>query len=165
VVRATEASAVDCCKGPEPLRCSCRSPLRTAARSGFTRCSRVVPSPGCPLLFLPLVYPTGSGQSLARQTELIRWGANSAKLFSMENFKNRLAAILPPPSLARSTLGVWGVPDSCGGRGSRRRPCGAAWEGCIPCNNFAYPATRTLQRVPCNAYPATAIPQSTCPLW
>jgi hypothetical protein len=101
------------------------------------------------LLFLcPLVYPPGCSQRLARQLELIRWAANSAKLFSMGNFKNRLAAIQttsvvallpiedpgppPPPQVPRM------APGSGGGRGFTRR---TLYLACVPCTFFAYPAT------------------------
>lgn len=105
------------------------------------------------LLFLcPLIYPPGCSQRLARQLELIRWAANSAKLFSMGNFKNRLAAIqttsvvalLPiedprPPSVPRM------APGSGGGRGFARRTlylaCVPSNDSCVPCTFFAYPAT------------------------
>jgi hypothetical protein len=43
--------------------------------------------------------------------ELIRWGANSAKLFSMGNFKNRLAAIQTTSLVARSQTEAPNAPD------------------------------------------------------
>lgn len=66
------------------------------------------PTAFAPLAFFslfPLVYPGGSSQRSARQRELIRWGANSEKLFCMGFSKNRLAATFGPRSVARIAPG------------------------------------------------------------
>jgi hypothetical protein len=114
------------------------------------------------LLFLcPLVYPPGCSQRLARQLELIRWAANSAKLFSMGNFKNRLAAIqttslvalLPiedpgPPPVPRM------APGSGGGRGFARR---TLYLACVPCSDSCVPVPFSAYPVPFLAYPAAIV--------
>lgn len=81
------------------------NPLKVAPVQRFHPLEVCNLSLGCPqILFFPLVYPPGSGQRLARQTELIRWGPNSAKLFCMRKFKNRLAAKADPWPAARPKM-------------------------------------------------------------
>jgi len=130
-----------------PLAVDCRRPLRPPQLQWFYPlyyCAVLLLQP-LSLFFSPLVYPQGLGLWAARQTELIRWGANSAKLFSMGKFKNRLAAILAPSSLARSRRArpraYRGLRGPWAPRGGQGRPVKIPTSAWVPCTWAWLPCT------------------------
>jgi hypothetical protein len=162
VVRATEASAVDCCKGPEPLRCSCRSPLGPPLAAVLPAVAALCPRPAAHF-FSSHLYTL---RALVRASHA-RWssfggGRIPQNYLVWKNLKIDSQPYYHPPHSHEAPSGSGGSPIAAEAEEVVGDPV-------VRPGKAAYPATisRTLQRVPCNGYPTGRYPlvQGTRPLW